>query len=170
MWLRISKGIDGASRWIGKASAWLIPLLIAELVFDTVARYLFNAPTRWSYDISYMLYGTAFMGGAAYTLFLDEHVRIEVLSEKVSPKARSLIDIIGYLLFFFPAMGTLFYYGTHFALKSWKMLETSGESMWSPLIYPFKTVIPVTVLLLLLQGVVQFSRCVAVLFKKERCR
>jgi len=167
MWSSLSKFIDRLSEWIGKASAWLIPLLIAELVYDTIARYVFNAPTAWSYDISYMLYGAAFMGGASYTLLLDEHVRIEVIYEKVSPKSRAVIDAIGYVIFFFPSMGALLYFGTEFTIKSWKILETSGESMWSPPIYPFKTIIPITALLLILQGIVQFVRCL-VSIKKGR--
>jgi len=168
MWPLLPKFIDRLSEWVGKASAWLIPLLIAELVYDTIARYVFNAPTAWSYDISYMLYGAAFMGGAAYTLLLDEHVRIEVVYEKVSQKSRALIDAIGYVVFFFPSMGALLYFGTEFTIKSWKLLETSGESMWSPPIYPFKTIIPITALLLILQGIVQFSRCIASIWKKRK--
>lgn len=160
--------LDKTSEIAGKGSSWLIPLLILELMYDTVARYLFNAPTFWSYDISYMLYGTVFMGGAAYTLLLDEHVRIELIYEKVSPRKRAIIDIFGYLLFFFPPIMALLYFGTEFAFKSWKMLEGSGESMWSPAIYPFKTVIPITALMLLLQGIVQFFRALVSLSEKGK--
>jgi len=159
MWASLSKIIDKLSEWAGKASAWLIPILIGELVYDTIARYLFNAPTEWSYDISYMLYGAVFMGGAAYTLLLDEHVRIEVIYEKVSPRTRAIIDAVGYVVFFFPSIGALLYFGTKFTIKSWKLLETSGESMWSPPIYPFKTIIPITALLLIFQGFIEFVRC-----------
>jgi len=165
MWSSLSKFVDRISEWAGKASAWLIPLLIAELVYDTIARYIFNAPTAWSYDISYMFYGASFMGGAAYTLLLDEHVRIEVIYERVSTKSRAIIDAIGYVVFFFPSMGALLYFGTEFTIKSWKILETSGESMWSPPIYPFKAIIPVTVLLLIIQGIVQFVRCLVTIAK-----
>jgi TRAP-type mannitol/chloroaromatic compound transport system permease small subunit len=161
----LPKFVDGLSEWVGKASAWLIPLLIAELVYDTVARYLFNAPTAWSYDISYMLYGAAFMGGAAYTLLLDEHVRIDVVYEKVSQTSRAFIDAFGYVVFFFPSMGALLYFGTEFTIKSWKLWEASGESMWSPPIYPFKTIIPITALLLIFQGIIQFSRCLISIWK-----
>jgi TRAP-type mannitol/chloroaromatic compound transport system permease small subunit len=167
MWSSLSKRIDRLSEWIGKGSAWLIPLLIVELVYDTVARYIFNSPTAWSYDISYMLYGAAFMGGAAYTLLLDEHVRIEIIYENVSPKSRAIIDAIGYLIFFFPSMGALLYFGTEFTIKSWKILETSGESMWSPPIYPFKTIIPIAAVLLIFQGIVKFARCLITIAKGE---
>lgn len=168
MWSSFSNFIDGLSKWFGKASAWLIPILIAELVYDTIARYVFNAPTEWSYDITYMLYGAAFMGGASYTLLLDEHVRIEVIYEKLSRRSRAIIDVIGYLVFFFPSMSALLYFGTEFTIKSWKLLETSGESMWSPPIYPFKTIIPITALLLIFQGIVEFTRCLVSIKKGGR--
>jgi len=170
MWSSISNIIDRISIAAGKASAWLIPILIAELIYDTLARYLFNAPTVWSYDISYMLYGAAFMGAASYTLLYDEHVRIEVFYEKVSPRAKALIDAICYILFFFPSIGALLYFGIDFSIKSWKLLETSGESMWSPPIYPFKTIIPITASILIPQGIVQFSRCLMIIKKGGKSR
>lgn len=152
--------IDRLNRWVAAGVSWLVPVLILELVYDTAARYIFNAPTEWSYDISYMLYGAIFMLGSAYTLQVDRHVRIETFYEKASPRAKAVIDAIGYLVFFFPVMIMLLWYGGRFALKSWQMLERSGDSMWQPVIYPFKAVFPLTALLLLLQGIVQFVRCI----------
>jgi TRAP-type mannitol/chloroaromatic compound transport system permease small subunit len=151
--------IDRISTGIGKGAAWLGPLLIAELVYDTVARYLFNAPTEWSYDISYMLYGALFMLGAPYTLLRDENVRIELIYEKLSARARALIDVIGYVIFFFPSVGAILYFGSSFAYRSWALWERSGVSMWSPPIYPFKTILPLAAFLLLLQGITEFARC-----------
>lgn len=157
------KSIDRINEWVGKAVAWLVPILILELVYDTVARYVFNAPTKWSYDISYMLYGTIFMLGAAYTLKIDKHVRIETFYGKMSRRSKALTDAICYLLLFFPAVGTMIYFGGIFALKSWNMLEAGGDSMWQPAIYPFKTILPVAAILLMLQGVAEFIRCVCFL-------
>lgn len=152
--------IDRISTWVGKGVAWLVPVLILELVYDTAARYLFNAPTSWSFDISYMLYGVIFMCGAAMTLQQDKHVRIEIIFGQLPARARAIIDAIGYLIFFFPAVGVLIYYGALFAAKSWSLLETSDQSMWQPPIYPFKTVLPVAGALLFLQGLAEFTRCI----------
>ena len=163
----ILKNIDRLSIFCGKAVAWLIPVLILELVYDTLARYVFNAPTFWSYDVSYMLYGTIFMIGAAYTLFRDEHVRIEVIYDKASARTKALIDVVGYIVFFFPSLIALLYFGSGFAFKSFKMLESSGESMWGPPIYPFKAVIPLAAILLLLQGIAQFLRSMGTLFERN---
>lgn len=152
--------IDRINEWVAKAVAFFVPLLILELVYDTIARYVFNAPTEWSYDISYMLYGAIFMLGSAYTLRIDRHVRIESIYSRLSTRGKAIIDGICYLLLFFPSMSSLLYFGSKFAIKSWKMLEMGGESMWQPPIYPFKTVLPLSALMLLLQGIVQFIRCV----------
>jgi TRAP-type mannitol/chloroaromatic compound transport system permease small subunit len=160
------QAVDKLSEWIGKGVAWLIPLLILELVYDTAARYLFNTATGWSYDVSYMLYGAIFMLGASHTLVRDGHVRIEIIYHRVSPRARALIDALGYLLLYLPAMGALLYFGLGFALKSWRMGETSGASMWSPPIYPFKAVLPLAAFLLLLQGTVNLIRCLQTFFRR----
>lgn len=152
--------IDRISAWAGKGVSWLVPILILELVYDTAARYLFNAPTMWSYDISYMLYGTIFLVAAAYTLQLDKHVRIELFYDRLSTRGQAIIDCLGYLVFFFPALLALIFYGTEFAIKSWKLLETGGESMWQPPIYPFKTILPLASILLFIQGLALFIRSV----------
>jgi TRAP-type mannitol/chloroaromatic compound transport system permease small subunit len=161
------KVIERISEWAGKGVAWLVPVLILELVYDTVARYLFNAPTEWSYDISYMLYGAIFMLGCAYTLQIDKHVRIETIYGKLSRRSKALIDAICYLIFFFPVMGSMIYFGGIFALKSWKLLEAGGDSMWQPAIYPFKTVLPLAASLLMLQGIVEFIRCVSLVVREH---
>ena len=159
--------IDRISAWAGIGVSWLVPVLILELVYDTAARYLFNAPTQWSYDISYMLYGLIFLVAAAYTLQKDQHVRIELLYDRLSSRGKAAIDCIGYILFFFPALGALVAYGSIFAWKSWMLLETGNDSMWQPPIYPFKTVLPLAALLLLLQGLVLFLRSLRTLIKGE---
>ncbi len=134
-------------------------------MYDTGARYLFNAPTIWSYDISSMLYGTLFMLGAAWTLQREEHVRIDLVADRLPPRGRAAVDVAGYVLFFFPAVGALTAYGASFALDSWMILERSGQSMWQPPIYIFKSVLPLAALLLLLQGLSRFCRSLRALGK-----
>ncbi len=163
----IAKCIDHVSALSGKIAAWLCLVLIGELVYDTVARYGFNAPTEWSYDISYMFCGTLFMIGASWTLLQGEHVRIGIFYDRASPRVQAALTIAGYIVFFFPSMAALLWYGADFALASWRMQEHAGVSMWSPPIYPFKTIIPIAALLLLLQGSVLFARTTVRLVKGE---
>lgn len=153
------KVIDSLNKYLGWLMAMLVPLLVLELVYDTVARYVFNAPSEWSYDVTYMLYGAIFMLGAAHTLNVDKHVRIETIYGNVSTRKKAILDAVGYMIFFFPAISALVYYGSIFTLKSWRMGEVGGESMWQPPIYPFKAILPLAAFFLLLQGLVQFVRC-----------
>ena len=145
--------IDTIAEWTGRPIAWLIVPMTVAVTWEVVARRFFNAPTVWAFDVVYMLYGTHFMLGTAYTLMRVGHVRTDMLYQNWSVRRQNLIDAIGYFFFFFPAMGLLFYFGWQEAYHSWSIGETSDASPWRPIIYPFKAVIPLTALLLLLQGI-----------------
>ena len=159
--------VDGASEWSGKAVAWLMLPLIFELTYDSIARYVFNAPTIWSYDVSYMLYAAIFMIGGAYTLLDEKHIRIELFYDMFSLKGRAIIDIIGYVVFFFPVIGAIFYFGIEYVTDSWRLLEHCEASYWSPPIYHFKTLIPISAFLLLLQGAGKFIRAIGIITERE---
>jgi TRAP-type mannitol/chloroaromatic compound transport system permease small subunit len=145
--------IDTFSAWSGQAVAWLILPLAASLTYEGLARYLFNAPTLWAYDLSYMMYGALFMLGAHYTLLRGAHIRTDMLWEKFSPRAKGWIDVVAYVFFFFPAMMLLFYASVDEAWASWRMGELSEQTAWRPLLWPFKAVVPLTALFLMVQGV-----------------
>jgi TRAP-type mannitol/chloroaromatic compound transport system permease small subunit len=145
--------IDGFSRWTGQAVAWLIIPLFLSLTYEGFARYLFNAPTLWAYDLSYMLYGAIFMLGAHYTLLKGAHIRTDMLWEKFSPRTKGSIDAVAYVFFFFPAMILLFYASVDEAWHSFQMGELSEQTAWRPILWPFKAVVPATALLLMIQGI-----------------
>jgi TRAP-type mannitol/chloroaromatic compound transport system permease small subunit len=150
--------IDGIADWSGRATAWLIVPMTIAVTWEVVARHFFRAPTLWAFDVIYMLYGTHFMLGTAYTLMKVGHVRTDMLYQRWSIRRQNLVDAIGYLFFFFPAMVFFFYFGWQEAFQSWSIGETSDASPWHPIVYPFKTVIPLTALLLLVQGVAEFLK------------
>jgi TRAP-type mannitol/chloroaromatic compound transport system permease small subunit len=151
--LKIVRGIDGFSEWSGKTFAWMILPLFLGLTYEGIARYLFDAPTLWAYDLSYMLYGALFMLGAHYTLLKGAHIRTDMLWEKFSPRVKGRIDAVAYIFFFFPAMMLLFYASVDEAWHAWKMGELSEQTAWRPVLWPFKAVVPLTALLLMIQGV-----------------
>ena len=145
--------IESVSNWTGIVTAWLIVPMTIAVTWEVVARHFFRAPTIWAFDVTYMLYGTHFMLGTAYTLMRIGHVRTDMLYQRWSVRRQNIIDAVGYLFFFFPAMVLLFYFGWQEAAHAWSIGETSDASPWRPIIYPFKTVIPATALLLLIQGI-----------------
>ena len=145
--------IDTFTEWSGKLVAWMILPLVFGLTYEGIARYAFNRPTMWAYDLSYMLYGALFMLGAHYTLLKGAHIRTDMLWEKFSPQKKGTIDAIAYVFFFFPAMILLFYASVDEAWHSFMMGELSEQTAWRPVLWPFKAVVPLTALLLLIQGV-----------------
>jgi len=160
VFLRIVRGIDAFTTWIGKAVAWLAIPLVLGLVYEVIARKFFNEPTDWAYDLTYMQYGTLFMLGAAYTLYKGSHIRTDIFYRSFSPRWQGIVDAALYLFFFFPGMVFFLLAGYDYALRSWQSGELAAYSPWRPPIYPFKTVIPVTAVLLLIQGVSELIKSV----------
>jgi TRAP-type mannitol/chloroaromatic compound transport system permease small subunit len=150
--------IDRISDVSGRITAWLIIPMTLAVTWEVVGRHFFRAPTIWAFDVTYMLYGTHFMLGTAYTLMRIGHVRSDMLYQGWSVRRQNLVDAIGYLFFFFPAMALFFYFSGQEAYHSWEIRETSDASPWHPIIYPFKAVIPLTALLLSIQGVAEFLK------------
>jgi TRAP-type mannitol/chloroaromatic compound transport system permease small subunit len=154
----VVKAIDAASSWVGNYAAWLILPNVLALVYEFIARYLLGSPTIWSYEVTYFLYGSHFLLGAAYTLSIRSHIRIDIFYHRFSPRKQAIVDLCGYLVFFFPVMLVLVYAGIQFAVQSFEMGEKSGLSPWRPYLYPYKAVVVSALFLLLLQGIAEFIR------------
>ena len=152
--------IDRIAVWSGKILGWLVIPLVGGLVYEVFARYMFNAPTLWAYEMTYMIYGTIFMLGAAYTLYKQSHIRTDILYNKWTARRKGIIDAVLYLFLFFPGIFFFLILGWDYAYHSWQIGETSDSSPWRQPIYPFKMVLPVSAFLLLVQGVSEFLKAV----------
>jgi TRAP-type mannitol/chloroaromatic compound transport system permease small subunit len=151
--------IDKLSLWSGHAFAWCVVILMLAICYEVFVRYVLNAPTGWSYDIGYMMYGAMFLMAGAYTLSRNGHVRGDVLYRLWPPRVQASVDAVLYLLFFMPAALALIYSGWHFAAQSWRFLEVSVFSPTGVPVYPTKTLIPIAGVFLVLQGVAEILRC-----------
>ena len=151
--------IDKLNTLIGRTFAWAGLLLVFVVCFEVFSRYLFHAPTKWAFDASYMLYGTLFMFAGAYTLSRNGHVRGDFLYRTWQPKTQAKMDLVLYILFFFPGILALCIAGTFEADRAWMTWERSNSPATVPLA-PFKTIIPIVGVLMLLQGIVEFIRCI----------
>ena len=150
--------LDGVAVWCGHVFCWLIIPLVVGLTYEVIARYAFHAPTIWAYDVAYMLYGSLFMLGAAYALYRGAHIRTDIFYQNWSVRTRGTVDATLYLFLFFPGMALFFWMGLQEALHSWDIREVSDASPWRPIIYPFKAVIPISVALLIIQGISEFLK------------
>ncbi len=155
--------IDRISTWAGKATAWLILVLMFAVCIEVFKRYILNAPTAWIFDLDNMLYGTLFMICGAYTLAQDAHVRGDFLYGSMKPRTQASLDLALYILFFLPGIAALIYAGYDYASISWRINEHSNVTSEGPPVYPFKTVIPIAGVLVLIQGVAEIARCIVCL-------
>ena len=145
----IDKFTDTLGGWI----AWLSVPLVLAVSYEVIARYFFNRPTIWSFDVTYMLYGTLFMLGAAYALLKGAHIRTDFFFERWSIRTKGFIDAIAYVVFFFPSLLVFFVIGAQEGWYAFTIGETSEQTPWRPILWPFKMVVPLAILLLLIQGV-----------------
>jgi TRAP-type mannitol/chloroaromatic compound transport system permease small subunit len=145
----IDKFTDTTGTWV----AWLNVPLVLAVSFEVVSRYAFNAPTIWSFDVTYMLYGTIFMLGSAYALHKGAHIRTDFFFEKWSTRTRGVIDSIAYIVFFFPSIFVFLLVSGAEGWYAFEIGETSEQTPWRPILWPFKWVVPLSCLLLLIQGI-----------------
>jgi TRAP-type mannitol/chloroaromatic compound transport system permease small subunit len=152
--------IDRISTFAGKVFAWCVVIMTVAICYEVFMRYVMRAPTTWAYDAGYMLYGALFVMAGAYALATGAHVRGDVLYRLFPTRWQAGIDLVLYILFFFPAILALIYAGWIFAERSWTMGEISSASPAGLPVYHFKALIPLAACFLLLQGIAEVIRCV----------
>jgi TRAP-type mannitol/chloroaromatic compound transport system permease small subunit len=152
--------IDSLSTWVGRAFAWLILVLTFGVSYEVFVRYVLGAPTTWAFDIAYITYGALFLMAGAYTLSRNGHVRGDVLYRFWRPRVQASMDLALYIVFFLPAVLAFIYSGWGYAAMSVRFREVSIFSPAGVPVFPLKALIPVTGVLLLLQGIAEIIRCV----------
>jgi TRAP-type mannitol/chloroaromatic compound transport system permease small subunit len=153
---------DRISTWTGKVFAWLIVALMVVVCAEVFKRYALNAPTAWIYDVNNMMYGTLFMMCGAYTLAHDAHVRGDFLYGSMKPRTQAWLDLVLYIVFFLPGIGALTWAGWSYFQDSLHMNEQTFNATALPL-YPFKFIIPLAGVIVMLQGISEIIRCVVCL-------
>ncbi|WP_280153593.1 TRAP transporter small permease subunit [Piscinibacter sp. XHJ-5] len=159
---RLLHTADRISTWVGKIFAWLIVLLMLVVCIEVFKRYALNAPTAWIYDINNMMYGTLFMMCGAYTLAHDGHVRGDFLYGSMKPRTQATLDLILFIVFFLPGIGALTWAGWDYFNDSLAMREQTFNATPLP-VYPFKFVIPVAGVIVMMQGLAEIIRCIVCL-------
>jgi len=158
---------DALSAAFGKAFAWLILLMALGTGYEVFVRYVLNKPTAWALDVSFIMYGTLFMMGGAYTLSRGGHVRGDFLYRLWQPRTQARIDLVLYFLFFFPGIIALILAGWKYAARSISQGEVAISSPAGIPIYQFKTVIVAAGILLFIQGIAQVMRCLLAIRTNE---
>lgn len=164
---RVPAAVDRLSEWTGRAVLWLVALMVAIGAFNAVARYLgrflgTNLSSNAYLEAQWYLFSLVFLLGAAYALKHDAHVRVDLLYGRLSERGRAWIDLAGTVLFLVPFCVFMLIVSWPSVAASWAVREVSPDPGGLPR-WPIKAVILVAFALLLLQGIAEGWKRVALL-------
>jgi TRAP-type mannitol/chloroaromatic compound transport system permease small subunit len=160
--LSISQAIDWLNDKIGKIVYWCILAAVLISSVNAVVRYGFNTSSNAWLEVQWYLFGAVFLLCAGYTLERNEHIRIDVISSRLSPKARNLIDLIGGLFFLLPMAILIMWTGWPLFINAIVSQEISGNA-GGLIRWPARLLIPVGFFLLALQGVSEVIKRIGVM-------
>ena len=144
--------------WSGRALSWLTLLMVVTTFLIVVLRYGFNWGSIAMQEAVLYFHAAVFMGGVAYTLRLDGHVRVDIFYSQWSARAQAWVNLIGTLLFLLPFCAFILWSSFDYVIGSWALLEGSREAGGLPLVFLLKSLIPLMAILLFLQGLAMLIR------------
>ncbi len=160
--LRISRTIDCISTIVGRGVAWLIVVAAVISAGNAIIRKLFDTSSNAWLESQWWLFSIAFLLAAPWTLAQNEHIRIDILNNRLKPKTRDLIDLMGHALFLLPMTLLLVWTSWDFFWTSYAQNEQSwnagGLAQW-----PIKAVIPIAFALLFLQAISELIKRTAIM-------
>jgi TRAP-type mannitol/chloroaromatic compound transport system permease small subunit len=163
----VLKIIDTLSEYNGRIFLWLVVALIGVLSFETISRYVFNSPTNWVYETSYMIGGALAVMAWSYTHKHRGHIRVDLVYTHLPLRGRAIIDVVSSIIFLFPLLAVLLYGGYSGVEFAWRASEKFVESDWMPPAGPIRTFIFVGFCLFALQSLAQFFRDVYQLIRSK---
>ncbi|MFH1169522.1 MAG: TRAP transporter small permease subunit [Chloroflexota bacterium] len=163
--LAFCRAVDAINTWVGETVQWLCLPLVFIVAYEVVARYVFNRPTLWSWDISIQIFAFMTAMAASYTLLQKGHVRSDIITSHLPPRGQLIVNIVATPLFLF-GIGALAYY---FRQEAWWSVahREVWESLFAPPLYPLKVMMFVGFCLLFLQGLAGFVRDIISLARPE---
>ena len=160
---RILTIIDSVSKWSGKLISVFVFFLTFFLLYDVIARFVFNAPTIWCHEMALHFFGAYSVISGAYVLLHNEHVKIDLIYNLFSKRGRAIIDCFTYPLFFM-FIGLVFWYGLQIGMRAFELKQTVSPSPFASPVWPVKLTVPLAAFLMLLQGLAQYIRTITLAF------
>lgn len=160
--LALSRAIDGLTSWMGRIVAWAIFAAVIVSTGNAIVRKLFDQSSNSWLELQWYLFGAVFMLCSAWTLLANEHIRIDIVNNLLPVRARNWIDVIGHVLFLLPLAVLMVWTCIPFVYKSFianeQSLNAGGLIVW-----PAKAIILVGFAMLLLQGISELIKRVAIM-------
>jgi TRAP-type mannitol/chloroaromatic compound transport system permease small subunit len=159
--------MDTVSEWCGKIFSWFIVAIILLSLFEVFTRRFLGKPTIWTHETLSYLFCAAIMLTMAYTLRYKQHVSVDLIYGKLTPKTKAIFDIITFIFFLGFFSTIVLWKGIVFAATSWAMLERT-PSAFNFYVFPAKTLLPIGAFLLLIQGLTDFIKDWVFVVKGEK--
>lgn len=150
--------VDGVNRLIARVVRWLALLMVLVQFGIVLGRYVFGVNSIAVQELVLYMHATLFMLGAAYTLQIDKHVRVDIFYSRLSEAARWRIDVFGHLFLLLPSMAALLYWSWPSVANSWKILEGPISVGGLKAVFLMKTLIPAFAVTLMLQSLSQLAK------------
>jgi TRAP-type mannitol/chloroaromatic compound transport system permease small subunit len=160
--LKLSQLIDWLNERVGKGAFWLVLIMALISAGNASYRFVFNDSSNGLLEIQWYLFAAVFLLCSPYTLQKNEHVRIDVLSGKLSPRGLAVIDIIGTLFFLLPMVVVVLWLSLPLVAESYKIQEMSANA-GGLIRWPVKILLPIGFTLLALQGISELIKRIAFL-------
>ena len=165
--LKLSGLIDGLNHNVGKAVSWLMLIIVIISAGNAVMRFSIDWSSNGFLEIQWYLFSATFLLSAGYVFMRNEHIRIDIICGRLSPRAQNWIDVFGIIVFMMPMVLITLYLSWQVFLLAWHSNEGSpnpgGLIRW-----PVRLLMPVGFFLLLLQGVSELIKRIAFLTGKAR--
>ncbi|HQZ02904.1 MAG TPA: TRAP transporter small permease subunit [Thauera sp.] len=158
--LRISRLIDWINERVGRSVMWLVLIAVLISAGNALVRKLFNTSSNALLEIQWYLFAAIFMLAAGYTFLRNEHVRIDILTSRLSPRVQNLVDIVGILFFLMPMAALILWLSWPIVMNSLQSGEMSQNS-GGLIRWPVKMVLPIGLGLLLLQALSELIKRIA---------
>ena len=155
--------LDQIAEYTGRFISWATLLMVLVTFLVVVLRYVFDLGWIALQESVTYLHASVFMLGAAYTLKHQGHVRVDIFYQKMSPRSRAWVDLLGALLLLFPVCGFIFWVSWEYVLNSWNVLEGSREAGGLPGVFLLKSLILLLPLTLGMQGIATMLRNIMLL-------
>ncbi|MEO9274633.1 TRAP transporter small permease subunit [Marinomonas sp. 5E14-1] len=153
---------EAVSHYTGRCVAWLTLFMMLLTCLVVLLRYGFDIGSIALQESVLYLHALVFMLGAAYTLKDDEHVRVDVFYRDFSATKKAWVNILGGIFFLLPFTIYTTYLSLDYVSASWRVLETSPEPGGLPFVYLLKTLIPIMMVCLIIQGLADIAKNIAV--------
>lgn len=152
---KFNQNISKFNNWLGRTVSWLTLLMVIATFVIVILRKFFDLGWIWLQESVTWMHAIVFMLAASYTLNHDEHVRVDIFYSNFSPRKRAVVNLCGALFLLLPLCAFVVWSSWDYVSESWRIQESSWQSGGIAYLYLLKSIIPITAILLGLQGITQ---------------